>query len=204
MCPFSAPRLGKQTKILSSRVKKCIERLYKRALKGSRVTCFNEFRPVEVRPHHGRAWRPVVHPTRIRATYRRLHGVRHYILAYDVRGNKLWMRRYKRKRWQEILDFLKYIRRKFPPEIKFCVILDNWSPHRCKGVMSWAAKANVVFVFTPTYASWFNKIEGIFSGLRPRKLGLSKTTTKSPRRSDVRWRNTRPDHPKPNKLENSS
>jgi transposase len=118
------------------------------------------------------------------------------------------MRRYPRKRWQEILDFLKYVRRKFPPAIKLYIILDNWSPHRRKEVTSWAAKANVVFVFTPTYASWFNKIEGIFSGVKYFVFGNSDYQNHNEIAQEirryVRWRNTRPDHPKLNKLENSS
>ena len=88
------------------------------------MICFDEFGPIEVRPYHGRAWRRVRHPARLRATYRRLHGTRLYL------------------------------------------VLDNFSPHKRPEVRDWAADHNVELVFTPTYASWLNRIEAIFSGVR--------------------------------------
>ncbi len=118
------------------------------------------------------------------------------------------MRRFKRKRWQEVLAFLKYIRGKFPEEVKLYIILDNWSPHKRKEVVEWAVTANVQFAFTPTYASWLNHIEGIFSGLKYFVFGNSDfqdhDEIATEIRRYVRWRNTRPDHPKLKKLENSS
>ena len=130
------------------------------------MICFDEFGPIEVRPQHGRAWRRVGKPARIRATYRRTHGVRQYLAAYDLDDDHLTMRCYKRKRWQEVLLFLKHIRSKHPIKTRLYVILDNFSPHKRPEVRDWAAEANVVFVYTPTYASWLNRIEAIFSGVR--------------------------------------
>ena len=130
------------------------------------MICFDEFGPIEVRPQHGRGWQEVGHPARIRATYRRFHGVRQYLAAYDVHGDRLMMRCYKRKRWQEVLLFLKHIRQKYPPHIKLYLILDNFSPHKKREVVDWASTANMEFVFTPTYASWLNRIEALFSGVR--------------------------------------
>ena len=82
-----------------------------------------------------------------------------------MHDDKLWVRCFKRKRWQEVLAFLKYIRSKFPQHIQLYIMLDNWSPHKRKEVVTWAASADVKFAFTPTYAPWLNRIEGIFSGL---------------------------------------
>lgn len=115
---------------------------------------------------------------------------------------------YKRKRWQEVLAFLKYIRSKFSKEIKLYIVLDNWSPHKRKEVRDWAAATNVEFAFTPTYTSWLNRIESIFSGLKYFVFGNSDFNDHDEIANEirryVRWRNTRPDHPKLNKLENSS
>ena len=130
------------------------------------MICFDEFGPIEVRPQHGRAWRKVRHPARIRATYRRTHGTRQYLAAYDLKSDRLIMRRYKRKRWQEVLLFLKHVRRQYPSTIRLYVILDNFSPHKRAEVRKWAKAANVELVFTPTYASWLNRIEAIFAGVR--------------------------------------
>lgn len=130
------------------------------------MICFDEFGPIEVRPQHGRAWSKVGQPTRLRATYRRTHGVRQYLAAYDVDDDRLTMKCYRRKRWQETLLFLQHIRAKYPPKIRLFLILDNFSPHKRPEVRAWATRANVELVYTPTYASWLNRIEAIFSGVR--------------------------------------
>jgi len=44
--------------------------------------------------------------------------------------------------------------------------LDNFSPHKHKKVLDWVEKNNVVLVYTPTYASWLNRIECHFGPLR--------------------------------------
>jgi transposase len=130
------------------------------------VICFDEFGPIEVRPYHGRAWRRVRHPARLRATYRRLHGTRQYLAAYDVADNRLMMRCYRRKRCREVLLFLTHIRSRYPVATRLYLVLDNFSPHKRPEVRDWAADHNVELVFTPTYASWLNRIEAIFSGVR--------------------------------------
>jgi transposase len=137
------------------------------------VICFDEFGPIEVRPQHGRAWRAVGHPARIRATYRRTHGVRQYLAAYDIQDDHLVMRCYKRKRCHEVRLFLKHIRAKYPIKIRLYLVLDNFSPHKHREVRSWAAENNVKLVFTATYASWMNRIEAIFAGVRYFALGNS-------------------------------
>ena len=123
------------------------------------MICFDEFGPIEVRPQHGRAWRAVGHPARIRATYRRLHGTRQYLSAYDVADDRLVMRCYKRKRWREVLLFLHHIRARYPMEIRLYLILDNFATHKRAEVRTWAAESNIEFVFTPTYSSWLNRIK---------------------------------------------
>ena len=146
--------------------KKRLCALYRAAPPNARVICFDEFGPIEVRPYHGRAWRRVRHPARLRATYRRRHGTRQYLAAYDVADNRLMMRCYRRKRCREVLLFLKHIRSTYPRPTRLYLVLDNFSPHTRREVTDWAADHNVELVFTPTYASWLNRIEAIFSGVR--------------------------------------
>ena len=148
------------------RQKKCVCALYLAAPPNARVICFDEFGPIEVRPYHGRAWRRVRHPARLRATYRRLRGTRQYLAAYDVADNRLLMRCYRRKRCREVLLFLTHIRSRYPLATRLYLVLDNFSPHTRHEVRDWAADHNVELVFTPTYASWLNRIEAIFSGVR--------------------------------------
>ena len=127
---------------------------------------FDEYGPVEVRPKGGQSWCQKGHPARVRATYRRIHGVRHYLSAYDLQDDQLLMQSYKRKRWQEILHFFRYLRRRYPAEERLYIILDNWSPHKKREVVRWARSHNVSLVYSPTNASWLNPIECIFSGVQ--------------------------------------
>ncbi|WP_339372643.1 transposase, partial [Paenibacillus elgii] len=58
------------------------------------------------------------------------------------------------------------LRRRFHRSEKLYIILDNFSPHHHKKVKAWADENNVELVFTPTYASWLNRIECHFAPLR--------------------------------------
>lgn len=169
------------------------------------MICMDEFGPVEVRPTHGHAWRPRKKPARIRATYHRLHGVRHYLSAYDVHRDRLVMRCYRRKRGQEVLRFLQYVRRRYPKRLRLYIVLDNFSPHKRKEVLEWARKSNVILVFTPTNASWLNRIEPLFAGVKYFALNNSDYADhreiKKAIMAYVAWRNRRPPHPKLRRLE---
>ena len=162
----NARRPGRRAPTPTLPPKKRLCALYRAAPPNARVICFDEFGPIEVRPYHGRAWRRVRHPARLRATYRCRHGTRQYLAAYDVADNRLMMRCYRRKRCREVLLFLKHIRSTYPRPTRLYLVLDNFSPHKRREVTDWAADHNVELVFTPTYASWLNRIEAIFSGVR--------------------------------------
>jgi len=54
----------------------------------------------------------------------------------------------------------------YPVKERIYVILDNFSPHRRAEVRRWARKNNIIFVWTPTNASWLNKIECQFTELK--------------------------------------
>jgi hypothetical protein len=54
------------------------------------VICLDEFGPLNLQPQPGgKGWSPRAKPKRIRATYKRPHGVRHLISAYDVGRDRL-------------------------------------------------------------------------------------------------------------------
>lgn len=169
------------------------------------MICVDEFGPVEVRPTHGTCWQRSGHPWRLRATYVRLHGVRHYISAYDLAADRLVMRCYRRKRWQEFLSFLKTVRRRYPAGLRLLIVLDNFSPHLRAEVKSWARQHNMRLVFTPTNASWLNRIEPLFAGVRYFALNNSDYTdhdeTRRAINAYVAWRNRRPPNAKLRRLE---
>jgi transposase len=139
------------------------------------VICVDEFGPLNLQPHPGRQWALAGGggPTprrRRRATYKRPHGVRHLLAAYDLSRDKLYGHIKPRKRRGEFLGFLRYVRSLYPPAIRIAIVLDNYSPHLStrtdRRVGRWAAANNVELAYTPTNASHLNRIEAQFTALR--------------------------------------
>ncbi|MGW4742858.1 IS630 family transposase, partial [Nocardia xishanensis] len=77
-----------------------------------RVVCVDEFGPLNLVPRAGRGWRPQREPKRLRATYNRLHGVRHLFGALDLATGQLYYRIRDRKHWNEFRAFLQSLRRR--------------------------------------------------------------------------------------------
>jgi hypothetical protein len=73
----------------------------------------------------------------IRATYKRPHGVRHLIAAYDIGADRLYG--HIKKAWTrvEFLEFCRYIRSLYPPGTPLHFILDNFSPHHGEQMCKW-------------------------------------------------------------------
>src|SRR5215212_8360645 len=139
------------------------------------VICLDEFGPLNLQPHPGRQWarRADCHGQRRRrrrATYTRPHGVRHLLAAYDLKRDRLYGHIKVRKGRTEFLAFCRYIRSLYPPTLRLAFVLDNFSPHLTtktdNRVGDWAAANNVELAFVPFYASWLNRIEAQFTGLR--------------------------------------
>ena len=143
------------------------------------VICMDEFGPLNLQPHPGKQWAPVggSHKDphrgprrRRRATYTRPHGVRHLLAAYDLAGDKLYGHMKKRKTRTQFLEFCRYLRTLYPPEVRIAIVLDNFSPHlstrKDTRVGDWAQANNVELAYTPHYASWLNRIEAHFQALR--------------------------------------
>lgn len=138
--------------------------LYDHPPPDGRVICVDEFGPLNLMPRPGRGWFPSQRPRRLRATYVRTCGVRHMFGALDLATGQLLYRFRDRKRWQEFLDFLRQLRRRFAG--KLYVVCDNFSPHKKNEVAQWCAVNDVELVFTPSNASWLNWIECEFAALR--------------------------------------
>jgi transposase len=84
-------------------------------------------------------------------------------------------------------------------------VLDNFSPHRRREVARWSRENNIRLVFTPTYASWLNRIEPLFAGVRYFALNNSDYQDHEETRREisayVAWRNRRPVNAKLQRLE---
>lgn len=103
---------------------------------------------------------------RLPATYTRTKGVRQWLAFYDVRTDRLWGYFRVHKRWNDTLFALKRLRMHYPVNERIYVVLDNFSPHKRKEVRRWARANKITFVWTPTNASWLNKIECRFTELK--------------------------------------
>jgi transposase len=143
------------------------------------VICVDEFGPLNLQPRPGRQWAPVggkrkqpgrAPRRRQRATYTRTKGVRHLFAAYDLAEDKLYGHIKPRKTRARFLEFCRYLRSLYPPQVRISIICDNFSPHlttrKDKRAGQWAAANNAEIADTPTNASWWNRIEAQFTALR--------------------------------------
>jgi transposase len=103
---------------------------------------------------------------RLPATYTRQQGVRHWLAFYDVGTDRLWGYFCKRKRGTEVLKVLQRMRAMYPAHERIYLILDNFSPHGVKEVRRFVKKNKITLVWTPTNASWLNRIECQFTELK--------------------------------------
>ena len=170
------------------------------------IFCVDEFGPLNLQPRPGRQWaavsgkrkEPGRQPRpRMRATYTRTQGVRHLLAAYELGEDKLFGHVKPRKTRGRFLEFCRYLRSLYPPQVRIAIICDNFSPHlptRKDGrVGAWAAANNVEIAYTPTNSSWLNRIEAQFTALRYFALDgtdhASHTEQASMIRRYIIWRN---------------
>jgi transposase len=153
---------------------RAIRHLYHQRPKGGRRLCIDEFGPLNLQPRHGHCYAgPGKSVDRLRATYKRTCGVRHFLAVYDLETNRLYGQFTARKTWVEFLAFLKWVRRRYPRHQVLQIVLDNYGPHLKTEVTAWAATHNVHFYLTPTQASWLNRIECHFAALKKFALDTS-------------------------------
>jgi transposase len=170
------------------------------------IFCMDEFGPLNLQPRPGRQWAPVSGKgkdpdrsprRRMRATYHRTEGVRHLLAAYELVEDKLFGHVKPRKTRTRFLEFCRYLRTLYPPEVRIAIICDNFSPHlttaRDGRVGDWAAASNVEIAYTPSNASWLNRVEAQFTALRYFALDGTDHATHKEQASMIRryiiWRN---------------
>jgi transposase len=144
-----------------------LKRLYRLAESGRLdgvLVCFDEHGPVTPTPKAGRDWSLRRRPRRIRANYRKPHGVRFFFGVYDVAADVLFGYWFARKGADHVLATLRRVRRRYPHQ-RLWVIQDNLSAHWTAEIRRWAADHDVTLVPTPTYASWLNRIECEFGAM---------------------------------------
>ena len=99
------------------------------------------------------------------------------------------------KTWRDFLAFLKWVRRRYPRSETLHIVLDNYKPHLKTEVLRWADAHRVRFYFTPTSASWLNRIECQFTALRKFALDHSDFRTHEEQQEAIprylTWRNGR-------------
>jgi len=143
-----------------------IRRLYRRRPEGGRRISVDEFGPLNLLPRHGRHFARTGHVQRHRATYSRKGGVRHMYGAYDLERDELVGSFVEKKNWTTFLPFLKWLRGRYPGSEVLHIVLDNASFHLKAEVVNYAALHRIKLYFTPTAASWLNRIESHFAAVR--------------------------------------
>lgn len=176
-----------------------IRRLYGRRPREGRRLCVDEFGPLNLQPRHGQclAKKGRKRLDRHRATYSRHGGVRHFLAAYDLETKRLFGQFRCRKTWTDFLSFLKWLRRRYRRGEMLHIVLDNYKPHLKQEVLDWAKQHRVRFYFTPTNASWLNRIESQFTALKKFALDNSDFRTHEEQQQAIEsylaWRNGRRD-----------
>ena len=124
------------------------------------LVSFDECGPISLKPHPGRGWFARKRPARQRATYKKNKGVRKLLGAYDVGADRLWGRLEARSVTAAVvLEFLKDIRRRYPPQVQVYIVMDGLSAHWTQAIRDWAVASHVGLLPTPTNASHLNRIE---------------------------------------------
>jgi len=171
------------------------------------IFCVDELGPLNLQPRPGRQWAAVsgkkkepgrAPRPRLRATYTRTAGVRHLFAAYELGEDKLFGHIKPRKTRGRFLEFCRYLRSLYPPDVRIAIVCDNYSPHlttaKDRRVATWATASNVEIAYTPTNSSWLNRIEAQFTALRYFALDCTDHTTHQEQASTIRryiiWRNS--------------
>jgi transposase len=104
------------------------------------IFCVDEFGPLNLQPRPGRQWAAVsgknaergrVPRPRMRATYRRTQGVRHLFAAYELGEDKMFGHAKPRKNRTRFLEFCRYLRSLYPPDVRIAIVCDNCEDHGC-------------------------------------------------------------------------
>ncbi len=171
-----------------------IRRLYHKRPAGGRRLCVDELGPLNLQPRHGQCLAGLEKRVeRLRATYHRTGGIRHFLCFYDLETGRLYGRLTRRKTTKDFLSFLRWVRRRYRKEERLHIVADNYKTHLNADVLAWAARHNVRLYFTPTNASWLNRIECELAPLKKYALDNSDYQTHEEQQAAIesylRWRN---------------
>ena len=100
--------------------------------------------------------------------------------VYDLERDTLvgtFTKQGEKKNWVSFLAFVKKVRRRYRRDETLHIILDNAKYHLKHEVQDYAAQHKIIFYWTPTNASWLNRIECHFAALR--KFALENTYYRS-------------------------
>ncbi len=113
---------------------------------------------------------------------------------------------HRRHQAREFLDFLKVIDRNVPDGLDIHILIDNDATHESAGVKAWLARRPHWHVhFTPTSASWLNRVQRWFAELtrKPSQHGVHRSTYQL--EADIRpFIETHNENPKPFKCTRSA
>lgn len=152
---------------LFARKYRALRRLYRHRPANGRRLCIDEFGPLNLLPRHGHCRKgPGKRVERIRATYNRKLGVRHFLAYYDLETDRLYGRFTVHKTAKDFLSFLRWVRSRYPQSQKLHIVMDNYGPHITDAVLAWAKTHNIRVYLTPTNGSWLNRIESQFTALK--------------------------------------
>jgi len=176
---------------------RAIRHLYRNRPADGRRLSIDEFGPLNLQPRHGRCYarKDKRRLQRVRATYSRKLGIRHFLAFYDLETDRLYGQFTTQKTSVQFLAFLKWVRARYPSWQKLHIVLDDYGTHLKWEVRMWALAHNIRFYFTPTNASWLNRIECHFTALR--KFALEPSDHRSHEEqqqaieSYLAWRNRR-------------
>lgn len=170
-----------------------IKRLYGHRPAGGVRLSIDEFGPLNLQPRHGRHYAVIGHVDRLRATYHRTGGVRHLMGVYDLERDTLEHRFVRKKNGKTFLSFLTWVRGRYDRNLTLHIVLDNVGYHRRAEVLAYAATHRIRFYWTPTGASWLNRIECHFTAMRKFALDNTDHRTHKEQQAAIRrylaWRN---------------
>jgi transposase len=171
------------------------------------IFCAGEFGPLNLQPRPGRQWAAVsgkgkepgrAPRPRMRAAYHRTQGVRHLPAACELGEDRMFGHVRPRKTRARFLEFCRCLRSLYPPSTRIAITCDSYSPHLTTAkdgrVGARAAASNVEIAYTPTNASWLNRIEAQFTALRYFALDGTDHASHKEQASMIRryiiWRNS--------------
>ena len=110
---------------------------------------------------------------RMRATYKRPHGIEHLLAFYEVHGDYLNGIFRSRRGVAEVSEAFRQLRKCYPRKSLY-VVLDNLhNVHDHPKFLALLKKLHIHPAWTPTEASWLNLIEAQFGVLK--KFTLANT-----------------------------